>query len=228
MNIARSGCAEPAAWRQWPSAPPGGTVRRHSTSLGGSAAVTRPRRAAVILLTVTATALGALLAPAAGALAASPTAGPSPARSRRRRPQAADTVAVGWPPGGAAVRARPPAGQVQGRHDELGPDRQRAGGRRHRHPPSGSLGYATVATSDVSASLKALKADPSVAYAGYDYIRHATRLPERPALPCSSSTSSSATSTLRGIWSAWTITHGLDQPADRCGGHRGRRDRART
>jgi serine protease len=43
-----------------------------------------------------------------------------------------------------------------------------------------STGYARVVTTDVAGSLRALKADPAVAWAGYDYVRHATAVPNDP------------------------------------------------
>ena len=43
-----------------------------------------------------------------------------------------------------------------------------------------STTYAKVLTSDVAASLRKLEADPTVAWAGYDYVRHATTIPNDP------------------------------------------------
>ncbi len=48
-----------------------------------------------------------------------------------------------------------------------------------------STGYARVVTTDVAGSLRALKADPAVAWAGYDYVRHATTVPNDPGYSAS-------------------------------------------
>jgi subtilisin family serine protease len=45
--------------------------------------------------------------------------------------------------------------------------------------------YSRVATTDVVASLRRLKTDPTVAWAGYDYVRHATRVPTDPGYSAS-------------------------------------------
>ncbi len=160
-------------------------------------------RHALVVLTVTAATVGALVAPAAGALAASPTVATArhgsgvdvrklaPPTGRRTPTQfATDHLLVRFKTGAtssvktAGVRA--------------------AGGIALR--PSGSLGWATVATPDVSASLKALKANPSVAYAGYDYVRHATYAPDDPAMQFLNDEEHYIDTA--GVSTAWTVTHG--------------------
>ena len=96
---------------------------------------------------------------------------PVATHGRKAAPQyAADHVLVRFKPGTSASR------QTAG---------VRAAGGTALRSTASAGSYSRVATTDVAASLRTLKTDPTVAWAGYDYVRHATRVPTDPGYSAS-------------------------------------------